>query len=92
MNRKARTLSVEDCRAVDLLLDLGTANAQAVTRMAASASQRRLATVTQLLAKLDHLPAIELPAGLVARTMARVEVPSRRVVDHAAATSGVHLH
>jgi hypothetical protein len=60
--------------------------------MAASASQRRLATVTQLLAKLDHLPAIELPAGLVARTMARVEAAVNPVVGRAATTSGVHLH
>ena len=92
MNRKGRKLSAEDCRAVDLLLDLGADNAHAVTRMATAACQRRVTAATHLLAKLDGLPAAEPAGDLVARTMARIDgAGTYRQVPVVSATP-LHLH
>ena len=92
MNRKARKLADEDLRAIDLLLDLGSTNAQVVTRMATAACQRRVTAAGRLLAKLDALPAGDPPAGLVARTMARVDAVQPAAVERPAVTTPLHLH
>ena len=91
MNRKGRTLSADDLRAVDLLLDLGAANAHAVTRLAAPACQRRVAAATRLLSMLDRLPAGDPPAGLAARTMAKVDA-ARPTVARPTSVTPLHLH
>ena len=89
--RKALTLSAEDRRAVDLLLDLGTTNAQAVTRTATAACQRRVAATNRVLAMLDQLPTVDPPATLVARTMARID-GALPLLERQAAVTPIHLH
>jgi hypothetical protein len=70
MNRKS--LTAEDRRAIDLILDHGAAHRNGSTRVAAVAAQPRVAAATRLLAVLNTLPAAEPPADLVARTMGRI--------------------
>ena len=91
MNRIGRKLADEDLRAIDLLLDLGSTNAQVVTRMATAACQRRVTAASRLLSKLDALPASDPPAGLVARTMARVDAQPM-AVERPAVTTLLNLH
>ena len=90
--RKGRKLSADDCRAVDLLLDLGADNAHAVTRMAGAACQKRVSAATRLLAKLDAMPTAEPASDLVARTMARLEAAGPLTTGRAVAASATPLH
>lgn len=80
MIRKPRTLSPDDCAAVDLLLDNAAARPglsgslpSQVVKLAAGVPQPRLTAARKLLAQLDRLPPAEPPADLVARTMAAID-------------------
>jgi hypothetical protein len=72
-----RTLSDEDRRAVDLFLDQGArATKGGVTKVVSPVSQKRMASIKQVLAMLDEMPVEEPPADLVEQTM--------RLIDSAA--------
>ncbi len=85
MNRKS--LTVDDRRAVDLILDRAAAHRSASETPAdASVAQPNLSAVKRLLSMLDTLPAIDPPEGLAARTLVRVsEMGNVRIVQPALA-------
>ncbi len=90
-----RKLSVDDQKALDVVLD-HSANAahSKLTRHAAAVPPRRLTAVSKLLNLLGELPAMDPPSGLNARTMQRIDQDiaaqggSRAVAD----TMQAHVH
>src|SRR4051812_41398536 len=78
----ARKISHEDSRAIDLLLDrAANGRGETVESVAGSVHVKsskanirsRLVAAERVLKLLDNLPAVEPPADLVQRTLARVE-------------------
>ena len=92
MNRKTRTLSAEDRRAVDLLLDQAAVGQPSVRQVNAGVNSPRLAAAARLLATLDALPAAEPPADLVRRTLDRVAAADLTVAQPATAVLPALLH
>ena len=68
-----RKLVEEDRHAVDLLLDSGTAEGQAMTRSTRVVTPDRLAAAKQVLAMIGEMPEVDLPRNLLARTLARID-------------------
>jgi hypothetical protein len=69
--RKQKTLIEPDRRAIDLLLN--NAASAHMTAPAEPVSQRRLEAARKLLARLDQMPPIEPPVGLMKKTMERID-------------------
>ena len=72
MSRNLRTLSLEDKKAVDFVLN-GATGKPLVMRLQSDVSPARVAAVSKLLHLLDEMPAIDPPKNLVAATMARID-------------------
>jgi hypothetical protein len=97
MHRPKRTLSADDQKAVDVLLDHG-ANARdpRLTRHVGAVSPRRLTAASKLLELLGNMPAIDPPGNLVARTMERIDRHIAAQMGHrtasARASAGTQVH
>jgi hypothetical protein len=96
MKRQKRSLSPEDQKAVDVVLDHAAhAGSSPMTRMTTAVSPKRVAAVTKLLHLLDAMPAIDPPQNLAARTMARIDREQAERATHASQISmpsSAHLH
>jgi len=92
MHRKTRSLCAEDRRALDLILDHGAAHRPLLAHSTAAVPQRRIAAAARLLSVLDALPSAEPPAGLMARTLRRVEAARRHVPADPAVSRAAVLH
>jgi hypothetical protein len=78
----SRTLSDEDRRAVDLILDQGAAATNdALKKVVPLVSPKRMASVSKVFAVLGQMPAEEPPRNLIEKTM--------RKIDRAASNKGV---
>jgi hypothetical protein len=96
MSKRKTTLSLEDRKAVDIVLDHAAhAGSSSVTRLTTDVPPARITAVTRLLHVLSHMPAIDPPRDLVARTMARIDrdIASRSAAhSHIAVPATTHLH
>lgn len=81
MHRQRRTLSPDDRRAVDVVLD--HAGMSSVTKITTGVPPQRIAAVTRLLHLLSAMPEVEPPRDLVARTMERIDGDAARRAEHA---------
>lgn len=96
MNRHRRTLSIDDQKAIDVFLnhtaELGKTG---LTRIAEPIAQRRLNAASSLLSILAELPVIEPPAGLIVRTMERIDQHEASQIGHrfpATQPNSAHVH
>jgi hypothetical protein len=88
MHRRTRKLSIDDQKAVDVILDHGaTGGKPGLTRMAAPAHHRRVAAASKVLSLLAELPEIEPPADLISRTMAMIDQHATGQIRQQPATS-----
>ncbi len=78
------TLSEEDSRAVDLLLDRSV-KADGTFAAPATNMSARVAAAEKILDLLARMPATEPPAGLAARTMQRIDEAIEAGTAHAPA-------
>ncbi len=96
MNKRRRTLSIADQKAVDVFLDHAVDAVQpGLTRVIEPVPQRRLNAASSLLSLLAELPVIEPPAGLAARTMQRIEQHEVQQIGHrpsVAQANSAHVH
>ena len=96
MKKQRLSLSPEDQKAVDVVLDHAAhAGSSPMTRLTTAVSPRRVAVVSKLLHLLDQMPAVDPPINLLARTMARIdqEQADRAALDlHIAMPSVSQLH
>ncbi len=91
MNRKCLTLTADDRRAIDLLLDHGLAQSP-VTRVTTGVAQPRVAAASRVLGRLDAMPDIAVPADLVSRTLQRIASEPSRPAAEALVTAAVPMH
>jgi hypothetical protein len=76
-------LSVDDKKAIDVVLDHAALGGKTgLTRMATPVQQRHLSAATKLLSLLSELPETEPPANLVAKTMAKIDQHTARQMGH----------
>jgi hypothetical protein len=74
MHQRKESLSAEDRKAIDLLLDQGASTADlAVVPHAPVVAPNRIAAASKVLQLLSHLPEVDPPADLVPRTMRRID-------------------
>ena len=95
MGRKKRTLSTDDQKAIDLILDSAAGTRHRMTRVATAAVPSRITAATKILSLLNELPAIDPPKNLVAKTMEFIDEATGQQVSHrsrAAVNVGAHLH
>ena len=89
----AKKISHEDGRAIDLLLDrAGTVARSSDVKSAKSSIRPRLAAAERVLRLLDQMPAMEPPADLVQRTLARIDEAPIRIHPRAAQSHRTALH
>jgi hypothetical protein len=82
-----RSLSTEDKKALDVLLDHGhSARDARLTRHSPVVPPRRITAVSKVLNLLSELPTIDPPADLVSRTMQRIDRNAAVPVAKTAAT------
>jgi hypothetical protein len=96
MQKRRRTLSIDDQKAIDVVLD-HTASAchNGLTRVAAPVAHHRLTAATKWLSLLAELPNIDPPAGLAERTMERIDRHSAEQMGHrttVAVPASTHIH
>ena len=90
MNRKS--LSAEDRRAVDLILDHASIHRAVPSLVTAGAAQLHVTAATRLLSMLDALPAVEPAFDLLARTMGRIDADRPPHIAEPAVTTAATLH
>jgi hypothetical protein len=94
MSKRKATLSIDDRKAVDIILDhAAKAGSSNMTRFNAEVSPARIAAVTKLLDVLGAMPSEDPPKDLVARTMARIDHDAtRRRIQHPQITAPLSSH
>jgi hypothetical protein len=96
MNKRRRTLSIADQKAVDVFLDhTADADKPGLTRLVEPVTQRRLSAASGVLSLLAEMPVSDPPTGLVERTMQRIDRHESQQIGHRAAiaqTNSAHVH
>jgi hypothetical protein len=83
MQKRRRTLSIDDQKAIDVMLDhTASATTNGLTRVAATVAHHRLTAATKWLSLLAELPNIDPPAGLAERTMKRIDQHNSEQMGH----------
>jgi len=72
MPRRKKTLSLDDRKAVDIILDHPPGDS-VLKRLTTGVPSNRIAAVTRLLHLLNEMPEIDPPQNLVAKTMDHID-------------------